>query len=163
MAKKVVATLKTGTGKNFTKVIKMVKSEKTGAYAFKSDIVPNDQIKDFFARKKEAERVLVMFLVHEKKAWLPKGKPRFLFCPATDTPRCSLPAGSGPTLYGRPPSADRCAGCCLPTHAPCSPTGRSPAGTKKREAVQPPARNCLADGRYCRVPPSAAFRFRRLR
>ena len=52
MAKKVVATLKTGTGKNFTKVIKMVKSEKTGSYAFKSDIVPNEQIKDFFANKK---------------------------------------------------------------------------------------------------------------
>ena len=48
MAKKVVATLKTGTGKNFTKVIKMVKSDKTGAYAFKSDIVPNDQIKGIF-------------------------------------------------------------------------------------------------------------------
>ena len=29
MAKKVVATLKTGTGKNFTKCIKMVKSDKT--------------------------------------------------------------------------------------------------------------------------------------
>ena len=51
MAKKVVATLKTGTGKNFTKVIKMVKSDKTGAYAFKSDIVPNDQIKEFFDKK----------------------------------------------------------------------------------------------------------------
>ena len=51
MAKKVVATLKTGTGKNFTKVIKMVKSDKTGAYAFKSDIVPNDQIKEFFDNK----------------------------------------------------------------------------------------------------------------
>ena len=35
MAKKVVATLKTGTGKQFTKCIKMVKSEKTGAYMFK--------------------------------------------------------------------------------------------------------------------------------
>ena len=32
MAKKVVATLKTGTGKQFTKCIKMVKSEKTGSY-----------------------------------------------------------------------------------------------------------------------------------
>ena len=32
MAKKVVATLKTGTGKQFTKCIKMVKSDKTGAY-----------------------------------------------------------------------------------------------------------------------------------
>ena len=51
MAKKVVATLKTGTGKNVTKVIKMVKSEKTGAYIYKEDILPNDQVKDFFAKK----------------------------------------------------------------------------------------------------------------
>ena len=29
----------------------MVKSPKTGAYAFKSEIVPNDQIKDFFEKK----------------------------------------------------------------------------------------------------------------
>jgi len=50
MAKKVVATLKTGTGKNFTKCIKMVKSDKTGAYMFKEGIIPNDQVKDFFER-----------------------------------------------------------------------------------------------------------------
>lgn len=51
MAKKVVATLKTGTGKNFTKCIKMVKDEKSGAYGFKSEVVPIDQIKDFFNKK----------------------------------------------------------------------------------------------------------------
>ncbi|MBE6209903.1 MAG: DUF4295 domain-containing protein [Rikenellaceae bacterium] len=50
MAKKVVATLKTGSGKNFTKCIKMVKSEKTGAYSFKEEIVPNDQIQDFWKK-----------------------------------------------------------------------------------------------------------------
>ena len=48
MAKKVVATLKTGTGKSFTKCIKMVKSEKSGAYLFKEEVVHNDHIKDFF-------------------------------------------------------------------------------------------------------------------
>jgi hypothetical protein len=48
MAKKVVATLKTGTGKSFTKCIKMVKSEKSGAYIFKEDVVHNDHIRDFF-------------------------------------------------------------------------------------------------------------------
>ena len=42
MAKKVVATLKTGTGKAFTKCIKMVKSEKTGAYSFKTEVVLKD-------------------------------------------------------------------------------------------------------------------------
>jgi hypothetical protein len=51
MAKKVVATLKTGTGKAFTKCIKMSKSDKTGAYVFKEEIVHNDHIKDFFSKK----------------------------------------------------------------------------------------------------------------
>ncbi|MDQ1297187.1 MAG: hypothetical protein QG611_1166 [Bacteroidota bacterium] len=51
MAKKVVATLKTGTGKAFTKCIKMSKSDKTGAYQFKEEIVHNDHIKDFFSKK----------------------------------------------------------------------------------------------------------------
>lgn len=51
MAKKVVATLKTGSGKAFSKCIKMVKSEKSGAYLFKEEIVHNDHIKDFFTKK----------------------------------------------------------------------------------------------------------------
>ncbi|MFY9309434.1 MAG: DUF4295 domain-containing protein [Bacteroidia bacterium] len=51
MAKKVVATLKSGKGNNFTKVIKMVKSPKTGAYSFKQEIVHNDHIKDFLSSK----------------------------------------------------------------------------------------------------------------
>ena len=50
MAKKAVATLRTGVGKQFTKCIKMVKSEKTGAYSFKEEIVPNDQIQDFWKK-----------------------------------------------------------------------------------------------------------------
>ncbi|NLE35049.1 MAG: DUF4295 domain-containing protein [Bacteroidales bacterium] len=51
MAKKVVATLKTGTGKSFTKCIKVVKSDKTGAYQFKEEMVHNDHVKDFFEKK----------------------------------------------------------------------------------------------------------------
>jgi hypothetical protein len=51
MAKKVVATLKTGSGKVFTRCIKMVKSEKTGSYQFKEEVVHNDHIKDFFTKK----------------------------------------------------------------------------------------------------------------
>lgn len=50
MAKKVVATLQTGEGRNFTKCIKMVKSQKSGAYVFDESIVHNDHIKDFFAK-----------------------------------------------------------------------------------------------------------------
>ncbi len=51
MAIKVVATLKSGKGNNFTKVIKMVKSPKTGAYNFKEEIVHNDHIADFLKSK----------------------------------------------------------------------------------------------------------------
>ncbi len=51
MAKKVVATLKTGAGKSFTKCIKMTRSEKSGAYLFKEEIVHNDHVKDFFDKK----------------------------------------------------------------------------------------------------------------
>jgi hypothetical protein len=51
MAKKVIASLKTTTGKDFAKVIRMVKSPKTGAYAFKEEIVPNDMIKEYLAKK----------------------------------------------------------------------------------------------------------------
>jgi hypothetical protein len=51
MAKKVVAALKTGAGRTFTKCIKMVKSDKSGAYLFKEEIVHNDHIKDFFTKK----------------------------------------------------------------------------------------------------------------
>jgi Domain of unknown function (DUF4295) len=51
MAKKVVASLKTGAGKSFTKCIKMVKSDKSGAYLFKEEVVHDDHIKDFFTKK----------------------------------------------------------------------------------------------------------------
>ena len=51
MAKKVVASLKTGNGKSFSKCIKMIKSEKSGAYVFKEEIVHNDHVKDFFTKK----------------------------------------------------------------------------------------------------------------
>lgn len=48
MAKKVVATLKTGAGKEYAKIIKAVRSPKTGAYTFKEEMVPNDNIKQYF-------------------------------------------------------------------------------------------------------------------
>jgi hypothetical protein len=52
MAKKVVATLQKGEGRTYSKVIKMVKSPKTGAYIFKEAMVPNDQVKDWFKNQK---------------------------------------------------------------------------------------------------------------
>ena len=50
MAKKVVATLKSGKGKEFSKVIKMIKTP-SGAYTFKEEIVHNDHVKDFLKNK----------------------------------------------------------------------------------------------------------------
>lgn len=50
MAKKVVASLQKGGGKEHTKVIKMKKSEKTGTYVFKQEIVHNDNVKDWFTK-----------------------------------------------------------------------------------------------------------------
>ncbi len=50
MAKKVVASLQKGGGKEHSKVIRMVKSDKTGSYSFKEEIVHNDKVKDWFAK-----------------------------------------------------------------------------------------------------------------
>ena len=49
MAKKVVATLQSS-GKEFAKVIKMSRAGKGGAYTFKEEIIPTDQVKDYFAK-----------------------------------------------------------------------------------------------------------------
>jgi hypothetical protein len=51
MAKKVVATLKKTDGKTYAKVIRAVKSEKTGAYSFKEEIVASDLVKETLAKK----------------------------------------------------------------------------------------------------------------
>jgi len=51
MAKKAVASMQNkGEGRAYAKVIKMVKSPKTGAYSFHEEIVHNDKINDFFKK-----------------------------------------------------------------------------------------------------------------
>ncbi|MBR1517267.1 MAG: DUF4295 domain-containing protein [Bacteroidales bacterium] len=51
MAKKVVATLKTGTGKQFAKVIRMVRSPKTNAYMFKEEVMPLESVQEYLKKK----------------------------------------------------------------------------------------------------------------
>jgi hypothetical protein len=46
MAKKVVATLKKQGGVTYAKVIKAVRSEKTGAYSFKEEMVPTTMVQE---------------------------------------------------------------------------------------------------------------------
>lgn len=51
MAKKTVATLQKGAGKTFSKVITMFKSPKTGAYAFREEMVPNEKVNEYLKDK----------------------------------------------------------------------------------------------------------------
>ena len=46
MAKKVVATLKKEGGKTYAKIIKAVKSPRTGAYTFREEMVPSDVVQE---------------------------------------------------------------------------------------------------------------------
>ena len=50
MAKKVVATLQSGQSKKMTKVVKMVKSPKSGAYVFVEKVVNADEADSFFTK-----------------------------------------------------------------------------------------------------------------
>lgn len=50
MAKKTVATLQKGGAKGYSKVIKMTKSPKTGAYIFKEEIIPTDEVAGYFSK-----------------------------------------------------------------------------------------------------------------
>ncbi|MDD4226592.1 MAG: DUF4295 domain-containing protein [Mariniphaga sp.] len=51
MAKKSVATLQKGSGRAHSKVIRMVKSPKSGAYIFKEEVITNDELKDYFQKQ----------------------------------------------------------------------------------------------------------------
>ena len=44
MAKKTVASLQKGEGRTYSKVIKMERYPKTGAYVFKEEMVPTDAV-----------------------------------------------------------------------------------------------------------------------
>ncbi|MCR5714441.1 MAG: DUF4295 domain-containing protein [Bacteroidales bacterium] len=51
MAKKVVATLKQkGANQQVSKVIKMVKSEKTGAYTFREEVMPSEAVSEYLKK-----------------------------------------------------------------------------------------------------------------
>ncbi len=53
MAKKVVATFggAKGSSKSKVKCIRMVRSERSGAYAFNEEMVPTETAKEFFEKK----------------------------------------------------------------------------------------------------------------
>ena len=55
MAKKVVATLRSTSGVKYAKLIRSKKSDKTGAYQFKEEIVIEDHVKDILAGKSQQD------------------------------------------------------------------------------------------------------------
>ena len=56
MAKKTVASLQKGEGRTYSKVIKMVKSPKTGAYIFQEEMVPNEKIQSYLEKSNYSQR-----------------------------------------------------------------------------------------------------------
>ena len=50
MANKTVASIQKGEGRTYSKVIKVVKSPKTGAYVFQEEMVPNDKVNEVLAK-----------------------------------------------------------------------------------------------------------------
>ena len=50
MAKKAVASMQKGEGRGHSKVIRMIKSPKTGAYVFQEEMILNEKVKDYFVQ-----------------------------------------------------------------------------------------------------------------
>ena len=99
MAKKVVATLRNTSGVKYAKLIRSKKSDKTGAYQFKEEIVIEDHVKDILAGKDPAELIEQMREKQDQQA--PKEEPK-----AEDKP-CLLYTSPSPRdgLLSRMPSS----------------------------------------------------------
>ena len=89
MAKKVVASLRDKSGVKYAKLIKSVKSEKTGAYVFKEEIVIEDYVKDILAGKTQQE-VIDELRAKEKEAEKAKLEA------AAEAPKEEAPAAEAP-------------------------------------------------------------------
>ena len=102
MAKKVVASLRDTSGVKYAKLIKSVKSEKTGFYVFKEEIVIEDHIKDILAgktqqdiineiRAKEKEAEAAKLAAEKAAAEAPKEE-----APAAEAPKEEAPTAEAP-------------------------------------------------------------------
>ena len=97
MAKKVVASLRDTSGIKYAKLIKSVKSEKTGSYSFKEEIVIEDHVKDILAGKTQQD-IINEIRAKEKEAQAAKiaaDTPKDE-APAADTPKEEAPAAKAP-------------------------------------------------------------------
>ena len=98
MAKKVVASLRDTSGIKYAKLIKSVKSEKTGSYSFKEEIVIEDHVKDILAGKTQQD-IINEIRAKEKEAKADKiaaeapkeEAPKSEAAPATEVPKEEAP------------------------------------------------------------------------
>ena len=116
MAKKVVASLRDTSGVKYAKLIKSVKSEKTGSYSFKEEIVIEDHVKDILAgktqqdiineiRAKEKEAEAAKIAADKAAAEAPKEEAPAAEAPkeeapAAETPKEEAPAAEAPKKKG---------------------------------------------------------------
>ena len=69
MAKKVVATLQGGAGsKKMTKVIKMVKSSKSGAYVFEEKVMNADEVEGYLKKYSKKKKKIHLIRVWKNPA-----------------------------------------------------------------------------------------------
>ena len=94
MAKKVVASLRDKSGVKYAQLIKTVKSEKTGAYVFKEEIVIEDYVKDILAGKTQQE-VIDELRAKEKEAEKAKLEAA-AEAPKEEAPKEEAPAAEAP-------------------------------------------------------------------
>ena len=107
MAKKVVASLRDTSGVKYAKLIQSVKSEKTGSYSFKEEIIIEDHVKDILAgkshediirelRAKEKEAEASKLAAEKAKAEAPKEEAPAAEAPKEEAPKEEAPAAEAP-------------------------------------------------------------------
>ena len=86
MAKKVVASLRNKSGVKYAKLIRSVKSEKTGAYVYKEEIIIEDHVKDILAGKSQQD-IINEIRAKEKEAEAAKLAVQKEEAPAAEAPK----------------------------------------------------------------------------
>ena len=86
MAKKVVASLRNKSGVKYAKLIRSVKSEKTGAYVYKEEIIIEDHVKDILAGKSQQD-IINEIRAKEKEAEAAKLAFQKEEAPAAEAPK----------------------------------------------------------------------------
>ena len=109
MAKKVVASLRDTSGVKYAKLIQSIKSEKTGAYVFKEEIIMEDHIKDILAGKSQQD-IIRELRAKEKEAEAAKQAqaaeqpttPKEEAAPAAEAPKEEAPKEEAPKEEAAP-------------------------------------------------------------